>query len=243
MKVVMVLAALAMTVVPAAAEETVTVNGKPWVYDPYEAADIMRTCASCHGENGAGGGGGVYPRLAGLNPDYLAEQLRKFKSHERENIPMIPYATERELPEGDVLTITRYLSELKVTTKLPDNLPADGFARLEAMKKVLHIPQEAGDTTAGRTLYEADCAACHGPDGQGRLRKPPLAGQHIKYLRTQIDNFVGGKRPHPDVDKIMRPRRPADWDNVWAYVTSLQDAPAAKPAAAPAAPMDYDLSQ
>jgi hypothetical protein len=46
-------------------------------------------------------GWGVYPRLAGLNADYLAEQLEKFKSRERGNIPMIPFANEREFPARD----------------------------------------------------------------------------------------------------------------------------------------------
>jgi cytochrome c553 len=228
-----------------AAEAPVMVNGKAWVYSPEDAADIMRACAACHGEAGAGGGGGAYPRLAGFNAEYLAQQLRKFKSRERENIPMIPFATERELPERDVLGIARFLSEITIATKPPKDLPTDGYARLQAMKKVLQIPHEPGDDKAGGAIYQRDCAACHGKRGEGRLQKPPLAGQHIRYLRTQIDNFLTGKRPHDDVDRIMRPRSAADWDNLWAYVTALSagEKPLdTAPAAAPAGQsLDYDV--
>ncbi|MGE5505240.1 MAG: c-type cytochrome, partial [Actinomycetota bacterium] len=216
-------AALAAAAQARAAEEPIMVGGKPWVYSREDAADIMRACAACHGEAGAGGGGGHYPRLAGFDRDYLAEQLRKFKSRQRENIPMIPFATERELPERDVLAISRYLSEITIDTKPPKDMPTDGYARLQAMKKVLQIPREAGDVAAGGQVYSRDCAACHGKRGEGRLRKPPLAGQHVPYLRTQIDNFLSAKRGHDDVERIMRPLAPQDWNNLWAYVTALGD--------------------
>jgi cytochrome c553 len=227
----------------AAAEPPVMVDGKPWVYDRYDAQDIMRTCAGCHGEAGLGGGGGVYPRLAGQNPDYIAAQLRKFKSHERENIPMIPYATERELPEAEVRTIARYLSELPLQTKLPANLPEDGYARLQAMKQVLQIPREPGDAAHGGAIYAKKCAPCHGVHGEGRLLRPPLASQHVKYLETQIANFLAGKRPHDDV-AAMRAHSEADWQDLWAYVTALGAGEAPEVTApAAAAPLDFDLGR
>lgn len=239
--VVLMLAAAAG--VAAAAEAPVMIDGKPWVYDRDDAQDIMRTCAGCHGEAGLGGGGGVYPRLAGQNPDYLAEQLRLFKSHERENIPMIPYATERELPEADVRTIARYLSELPVQTTVPKDLPQDGFERLEAMKHVLQIPRQPGDAAHGGLIYAKECAPCHGRRGEGHLMRPPLANQHIKYLEHQIANFLAGKRKHDDVAS-MRALSADDWRDLWAYVTGLGSGEVPV-AAAPAAraPLDYDLGR
>lgn len=209
---------------PAMAQQSVPImiKGKPYVYDKDNAQDVMRICAGCHGDLGAGGGGGVYPRLGGLNADYLAEQFRKFKTRERENIPMIPFAVDREMSERDMLDVSRFLAEVVLETKPPANMPTDGYARLQVMKRVLVIPHEPGDVTAGKAFYGEDCAACHGRKGEGRVKKPPLAAQHIPYLKTQIANFVSGARPHDDLD-ILRARTPADWRNLWAYLSTLQD--------------------
>ena len=198
-------------------------NGKTWSHDADAGRDIMRTCAACHGEFG-GGGGGVYPRISGMHPDYIAEQLRAFKSRTRENIPMIPYANERELPEKDVLDVSYYLAAITPPKHPPsDQVAMDAFERLTLAKQAVQISRQPGDVAAGRTLYNADCMECHARDGLGRVKKPPLAQQHIPYLRTQITLFLGGQRQHDDVDELMRPKSAKDWDNLWAYVSTLDD--------------------
>lgn len=199
-------------------------NGKTWNYDPEIGKDIMRTCGACHGEFGEGGGGGVYPRISGLHPDYIAEQLRAFKSRSRENIPMIPYANERELPEKDVLDVSHYLASIKPPKHPPsDDTPMDAFERLKLAKQAVQIPREPGDIAIGKKLFEADCMECHGRDGYGRVKKPPLAQQHIKYLKTQVELFLKGQRKHEDVDELMRPKSAEDWKNIWAYISTLDD--------------------
>ncbi len=46
----------------------------------------------------------------------------------------------------------------------------------------------------------AECAACHGMDGVGRdVEIPNLAGQHERYLYTQLQAFKSGKRPHKEM--------------------------------------------
>jgi len=214
-------------VLPAAAraqrqDTPAPVKGEPYRYDPDNARDVMRICAGCHGESGAGGGAGVYPRLGGLNADYLADQIHKFKSRERENIPMIPFTVDRELSERDVLDIARFLSEIKIDTKPPAEMPADGFARLQIMKKVLQVPREPGEVEAGKAFYDADCRPCHGARAEGRLKRPPLAAQHMAYLKTQVESFLAGKRTHDDI-AILRARSAADWTNLWAYISTLAE--------------------
>lgn len=216
-------AALALAAGSAMAQQApIMIKGEPYVYDKDNAMDVMRICAGCHGELGNGGGGGSYPRLGGLNADYLADQMRKFKTRERENIPMIPFAVDREVSERDVLDVTRFLSEVKLETKPPADMPPDGYARLQIMKKVLQIPREPGDVEAGKAFYAADCGPCHGNKGQGRLKKPALVPQHINYLKTQVANFLSGKRKHDDIE-VMQAKSPEDWKNLWAFLSSLSD--------------------
>ncbi|MBX9634388.1 MAG: c-type cytochrome [Magnetospirillum sp.] len=199
-------------------------NGKVWSFDADSGREIMRTCGACHGEFGEGGGGGVYPRISGLHPDYIAEQLRAFKSRARENIPMIPYANDRELPEKDVLDVSHYLASIKPPRHPPsDDTALDAFERLKLAKQAVQIPREPGDIAAGKKLFDADCMECHGRDGQGRVKKPPLAQQHMKYLTAQVTLFLKGQRKHEDVDELMRPKTPKEWGDLWAYVSTLDD--------------------
>jgi cytochrome c553 len=75
---------------------------------------------------------------------------------------------------------------------------------------------------AGKAFYAADCAACHGNKGQGRLKKPAIAPQFIPYLKAQVDSFMTGKRQHDDME-ILKARSPEEWKNLWAFLSSLQD--------------------
>jgi cytochrome c553 len=109
------------------------------VIDLEYGEEINETCAACHGEFGEGSLDGEYPRLAGMPVAYLARQLRLFKQRERLNIPMMPYATERELPEEDVMAVSAYLASIELPTKLP---PIDESADFNAYQRL--IPQLAG---------------------------------------------------------------------------------------------------
>ncbi len=174
-------------------------------FDRYDAEDIMDVCAGCHGEYGQGTPDGEYPRLAGQDPVYLARQIEAFKSRKRINIPMIPYANDRELPPEDVRTITAYLASINLPRHLKPLKPGekfDAFERLEESKRVLNIPHYPGDPKKGERFYHRECASCHGEKGEGNWKKhaPMLTGQHPKYLLRQIDKIRKGERFHDSVD-------------------------------------------
>lgn len=188
------------------------------------------TCAPCHGRQGQGTADGVYPRIAGLDPDYLTRQLQHFKAKTRINIAMLPYATERELPQHDVDTIVAYLASIDLPRKLDAADETKGFdalSRLNASKAVINVPLYAGDVARGRRLYAKECASCHGRDGYGdRVRTTPqLAGQHSAYLKRQIMEFRAGTRVHDDPDdaRIFKAYGETDIDDMLAYVSTLDD--------------------
>jgi cytochrome c-type protein NapC len=176
-------------------------------FDPDDAEDIMEICAACHGIYAQGTPDGEYPRLAGMNPEYLARQLEFFKNRKRINIPMIPFSNDRELPGTDVATITSYLAGIDLPTRISviedDAAEKDDFdalGRLEESKRSLNIPHYPGNMQAGGRSYAKECATCHGKKGEGNrvLTIPMLTGQHSKYLLRQIDKFRKGKRTHDD---------------------------------------------
>lgn len=192
--------------------------------------EINETCAGCHGEYGEGTPDGEYPRLAGLDARYIAHQLEQFKSRERLNIPMLPYATERELPEEDVRAIAAYLSRIQLPSKLPpiDESTFDAFERLQASKQVVNIARYPGNTEAGRRVYDRECGGCHGANAGGDAARliPPLAGQYSQYLLRQVDRFRKGERVHDDPRdaEIFRAFSDAEIGDILAWLSTLDDA-------------------
>lgn len=186
--------------------------------------EVYEVCAGCHGPFGQGGGGGVYPRLAGMDEEYLADQLEAFKSRKRENIPMLPYATERELPEEDIEDVSAYLSSIKLATKMPQNEKIiDGLERLNQAKLVLMIPREKGDLKKGEKFYQSACVKCHGKKGEGNDRGPLLAGQHIKYVATQIEHYINKQRRHVQTEKLFITPGSQLLQDLYAYLSILDD--------------------
>ncbi|WJW75953.1 NapC/NirT family cytochrome c [Thiohalobacter sp. IOR34] len=193
--------------------------------------EINETCAGCHGEYGEGKPDGEYPRLAGLPRGYIAKQLRDFKARRRINIPMVPYTSERELPEEDVVTIAAYLEQIKLPTKLePVEVKEgfDAFARLKESKLVINIARLDGNIDAGRRFYEKECQTCHGNDGYGKPAEliPPLTGQHSEYLRRQINRFRRGERLHdddPEDQAIFQQIGDGQVQDLLSYLSILDD--------------------
>lgn len=66
------------------------------------------SCAGCHGANGEGSGDN--PPLAGLDKAYHIEQLKAYKSGEREGAMMQMFAAQ--LSEEDMADIAAYYASL-----------------------------------------------------------------------------------------------------------------------------------
>jgi len=193
-------------------------------YDADNAAEIMELCAGCHGEFGQGGGGGEYPRLAGLPAKYLADQLHAYQNGDRESIAMVPYVNERELPETDLLDITLFLSRIELPSKMPKldpDLPA--YQKLLIAQRVFNVPRLAGDTASGRTIYDRQCKLCHAKAGAGKGAIPQLAGQYTAYLRTQLDNFRSRTRTHKRMLEKLKSLSAEDVENLLAYLSVADD--------------------
>lgn len=190
---------------------------------------INGVCAACHGDSGQGGKKGEYPRLAGLDVEYLMDQLKKFKSRKRMNLPMFPYTLERELPDEDIVHISAYLASIKLDTTYPVFKDTDdALTRLLAVEKVLNIPRSEGDVDAGAKLYKNECASCHGRTGMGKRGMPMLSGQYTVYLNRQVDKFIKGERIHDEEMKdpskdVLNLLKPEEIRDILAFLTTLDD--------------------
>lgn len=145
-------------------------------------------CAACHGPQGQGmryPGMAAFPAIA--NPDFLAvasdEFLRATIRHGRpgRRMPAWGEKTGGLRPE-EIATLVRFLRELG--------------GGVEAMADPRPARWVAGDPARGSALWAANCAGCHGADGEG-AEGPALANRVL--LESATDGYL--------VETVRRGRR------------------------------------
>lgn len=124
-------------------------------------------CANCHGEDGISKTPDV-PNLAGQNPAYLLEQIRKFGSGERKDQFM--QGLIKVLKDEERLQAAHYYASIPVP---PSKANAAQAAR-------------------GKELFTKLCVRCHGEQARGDELFPRLAGQKLPYLQTTIQRYRDG---------------------------------------------------
>jgi cytochrome c553 len=154
-------------------------------------AAVYKYCKNCHGERGAGGEAGKYPRIAGLPAAYVDKQLHDFKAQRRVNKPMIPIFKHHRFDEQVIDTVSEHIAAMQ-----PPGLALWPYQPTSSA--IEHFGSKQALASAGASLYETDCAQCHGSDGAGTNDAPPLTDQYPAYLRKQIRDFSTGQRDLPD---------------------------------------------
>jgi cytochrome c553 len=163
------------------------------------------TCAACHGASGNSRSEAV-PILAGLPAAYFKKAIEDYASGKRPSAEMEPFAKQVKL------------------------LGVDEVAAFFAAQRREPTPvrPERGAVERGRAAA-AQCASCHGPEGQGDAAKvvPALAGQPAAYIRNQLLLFKADKRspgdePLTKMKAILKPIPDATLADVAAYYSSLR---------------------
>jgi cytochrome c553 len=148
------------------------------------------TCAACHGVDG-NSVSPEWPSLAGQHAAYIVRQLEAYKTGERQDVTMTPFAMT--LTEQDTLDVAVYFA---AQTRLPKG--ADPSA-----------------VNLGQQIYRggipergiAACIACHGPTGQGNplAAYPSVSGQHAAYVAKTLNAYKSGnRRSDTGVNQMMR---------------------------------------
>ncbi len=146
------------------------------------------TCAACHGVDG-NSLNPAWPKLAGLDADYLFTQMRAYQTGEREDMLMTPQA--QALSEQDMLDLAAYYSSQEMQIGEVDAALAEQGERI----------YRGG--IAGKGV--AACIACHGPAGNGIPASgyPRVGGQHAPYLADQLQRYRESTRAN-DPNRMMR---------------------------------------
>ena len=136
-------------------------------HEPLPGERLGKTCASCHGTDGASPGQ-LIPIIGGQKQGYLATAMKEFAADER------PGSVMANLAKG-------YTAE-------EQKLIAEFFAA----KPWVNTPHAAAGTEPA-TLVKS-CQGCHGKNGEGRGSFPRLAGQAPEYLLEALLEYQQGER-------------------------------------------------
>ncbi len=154
--------------------------------DAKAGAEAAGLCVACHQPDGSGmniPGAESWPRLAGVNAEYLYKQLRDIKSGARQSPTMMPFASM--LSEQQKKDVAAYYSELPVTAVKGGEEASE--EQLAHGRKLV----EDGDWDR----YVVSCNSCHGPGSKGVGGSfPGIAGQHAGYIVNQLHNWQKGTR-------------------------------------------------
>jgi len=152
-----------------------------------------QVCAACHAADG-NSVAAANPKIAGQFAEYLAKQLRDFKSLEgkpalRQSAVMNGMAAN--LSDADMKSLAAYYA------KQAYKPAAAADKELAALGQKLW---RGGDAVHGIPA----CGGCHGPAGAGMPAQfPRLAGQYAEYITAQLTAFREGKRTN-DMNGVMR---------------------------------------
>jgi cytochrome c553 len=140
------------------------------------AAKVRAVCQNCHGPGG-NSTSATFPRLNGQQADYIAAQIKKFRSHNRNDPHAMAYmwGMASQLDDATANAIAKYLASRKPTE------PQTGGVLASEGKKIFTEGVDARNIPP--------CAACHGDHGEGDGEIPRLAGQHANYLKSQLEDF------------------------------------------------------
>ncbi|MES1929265.1 cytochrome c4 [Salinisphaera dokdonensis CL-ES53] len=156
------------------------VSAEPLVDGDVEAGKTKSgQCAACHGPQG-NMQSGQFPKLAGQGAPYIYEQLKLFKSGDRQNGVMAGQVAG--MNDQDMKDLAAYFADQQTRPGAADVKVAPAGAA------IYHGGDPENDIPS--------CAGCHGPSGLGNAaaKFPRLSGQSPQYVAAQLKAYRDGKR-------------------------------------------------
>jgi len=141
------------------------------------SALYAKRCSRCHGSDAWGDGFEDIPSLAGQQELYLVTQIVEFATRERSGSTMHEATGTKDVNNPQAIRdLAHFLNSEPAN---PD-------------------PEHSEDKTSagGESLYQRNCAKCHGTAARGSHVDPipALAGQHYDYTMIQLKSFARGHR-------------------------------------------------
>lgn len=161
----------------------------PNVADPAKRyAGNNLSCSNCHLSAGTRKFGLALFGLADLFPQYSSRAGERITIEDRVNSCMTRSLNGRAMPDDapEMRAIVAYVDFLSTNVKAGETLPGLGAGSMPDLSR-------AADPARGKTVFQGNCAACHGNDGLG-VRKS-LPGSDFGYMIPPLwgsDSFNDG---------------------------------------------------
>jgi cytochrome c553 len=153
----------------------------------------LQVCSNCHGPTGNSVSPN-FPNLAQQQETYVVAQLNVFKNHTRNDPAGFEYmwGLSHKLTDKQIKELAVHFASQKLERQPVEGKPE----RIAAGKSIFTDGLPAQSIPA--------CSSCHGPDGMGNAAFPRIAGQHVDYIRKQLNVFQRtNQRPEGVVMKTV----------------------------------------
>lgn len=157
-------------------------------------------CANCHGESGNSSRPDV-PNLAGQNPAYLLEQVKKFADGRRRN----------DFMQGLIKAMN-------------DEEKVNAVVYFTSQEVKPHPTSNPALVSRGKEIFFKVCQRCHGDQGRGNEKIPRLAGQQPEYLTLSLKRYRDGtgERIDPFMAANTKNLSDADINALVAFVSGMK---------------------
>nr|WP_202883223.1 c-type cytochrome [Ramlibacter lithotrophicus] len=118
-------------------------------------------CGSCHTNAGTVAGGSPFVGVSAMFPSYGARAGRVITLEERINGCFLRSMNGKPLPKesADMKAMVAYYDWMKNDHKMGDKVPGRGIGKVDGSL--------VANVDNGRKVYDAQCAVCHGANGEG----------------------------------------------------------------------------
>jgi len=150
--------------------------------DAARGKQAYEDCSACHRKDGRGRPNADTPRLAGQHASVIVKQLVDIRAGRRVNPPMKPLVDGAAITPQAIADLGAYLQSMPVPEGTAKG-PGTGVTR-------------------GKSLFDKDCAACHGSAGEGRAAdfSPMVSAQHYGYLLRELQLIKSDARGNSNAE-------------------------------------------
>jgi ubiquinol-cytochrome c reductase cytochrome c subunit len=197
--------------------------------DPVRGGELyVENCAVCHGVDGQGRIGASLEDFQGIDAGASMEAVIA-AGVPGSVMPAWGQSNGGPLSDQDILDITSYVLAAFAGTQPLQPLPTYIAPTIE------RLPDVEGNPSDGAAVYHANCAMCHGDQGQGRfglaLAKAWPVAEPAVYIQQVVGQGIDGTTMPAWARSNGGPLSDDDIADVAAFVLTLE--PSAAPAPIP----------